>query len=107
MFAGKDPAVRASYARWREALAALGPCREEPKQTSVHLARASGFAGVHPRKSALLLNLRTAGPIDSPRVVKREQVSKNRWHNEVRLASATEVDAELLAWLREAYVLAH
>ena len=106
LFAGKDPAVRTIYARLLEVLGALGPCREEPKQTSVHLARVSGFAGVHPRKSALLLNLRTAGPIDSPRVVKREQVSKNRWHNEVKLAAAEEVDAELLAWLREAYALA-
>lgn len=106
LFAGKDPASRAIYARLLEALGALGPCREEPKKTSIHLARTTGFAGVHPRKGALLLNVRTAQPIDSPRVVKREQVSRHRWHNEIRLASAEEVDAELLAWLREAYALA-
>ena len=53
----------------------------------------------------MILNLRTEHPIDSPRVVKREQVSKNRWHNEVKLASADEVDAELTGWLRAAYAL--
>jgi hypothetical protein len=105
LFAGKAPVVGEIYARLLRGLGELGPFREEPKQTSVHLARTAGFAGVHPRKGALLLHLRTARPLDSPRVVRRQQVSKGRWHNEVPLASVDDVDAELLGWLREAYRL--
>ena len=86
-------------------IAVLGPYREEPKETSIHLARTTDFAGIHPQKRALLLNLRTQRPIDSTRVIKCEQVSKDRYHNEIRLTSPNEVDAELNGWLREAYKL--
>ncbi|CAA9544618.1 MAG: hypothetical protein AVDCRST_MAG88-298 [uncultured Thermomicrobiales bacterium] len=103
LFMGREPVVRDIYARLLEALGSFGPFREEPKKASIHLVCASGFAGVHPRKSFLYLNLRTAGPIDGPRVVKREQVSRGRWHNEVKLSSPGEVDDELLGWLRAAY----
>ena len=105
LFDGKESIVRDIYDRLCTTLDALGTYREEPKKTSIHLVRNVGFAGVHPRKAALILNLRTEHPIDSPRVVKREQVSKNRWHNEVKLASADEVDAELTYWLQAAYAL--
>ncbi len=64
-----------------------------------------GFAGIYPRKSYLLLNLRTHRPIESPRITKAEQVSKNRFHNEVKLASPNDVDEELLGWLKDAYGL--
>ena len=106
LFVGKDPAVQETYRAILAALVEIGAYREEPKKTSIHLATASGFAGIHPRKGALILNLRTEGPIDSPRVVKREQVSRNRWHNEITLSSPGEVDAELIGWLRQAYALA-
>jgi hypothetical protein len=105
LFAGKDAVALATYHRLIEALHALGPFQEQPKKTSIHLAHTSGFAGVHPRKSFLYLTVRMERRIESPRVVKVEQVSKNRYHNDIKLASPDEVDAELLGWLREAYGL--
>ena len=105
LFAGKDEVVRAIYTRLLETLSTLGPLQEEPKKTSIHLVRNAGFAGVHPRKSYLYLNLRTDYPIDSPRIAKTEQVSKNRFHNELKLTSPDEVDEELLGWLKDAIYL--
>jgi len=105
LFEGKDENVQAIYTRLREALSALGPFQEEPKKTSIHLVRNAGFAGVHPRKSYLYLNLRTDYPIDNPRIAKTEQVSKNRFHNELKLNSPDEVDEELIGWLKDAYTL--
>ena len=105
LFTGKDDLVRSIYARLLEAIHTLGPFQEEPKKTSLHLVHTVGFAGVHPRKSYLLLNLRTDYPIQSPRIAKTEQVSKNRFHNEVKLASLNDVDEELLGWLKDAYGL--
>src|SRR5438105_5466819 len=96
LFLGKDQQVQSTYHSLLEALYALGPFQEEPKKTSIHLVRTVGFAGVHPRKSYLILNLRTDYPIDNPRITKSEQVSKNRFHNEVKLASPGEIDEELL-----------
>lgn len=108
LLSGRDASVRSTYDRLMEALRALGPVAEEAKKTSVHLVPAPGaaaFAGVHPRRTGILLNLRTAGPIGSSRVRKAEQISRNRWFNEVLVESPGEVDAELLEWAREAYAL--
>ena len=105
LFAGKDAVVRAIYDRLIEALLGLGPFQQEPKKTSIHLVRNAGFAGVHPRKSYIYLNLRMDHAIESTRISKTEQVSKNRYHNEIKIASPDEVDAELLGWLAEAYAL--
>jgi hypothetical protein len=105
LFAGKDDVVRAIYTRLLEALRAFGPFQEEPKKTSIHLVRNAGFAGAHPRKNSLYLNIRTDYPIESPRIARSEQVSRNRFHNELKLSSPDEIDAELLGWLKDAYAL--
>lgn len=105
LFTGKDPTVRQTYEGLLRVLAACGPFTAEAKKTSIHLIRTSGFAGVHPRKSYLYLNLRLARALDGPRIAKTEQVSKNRWHNEIRLDTPEQIDAELCGWLQEAYTL--
>ena len=108
LLAGRQEGVRAIYGRIVEVVRGLGPLVEDAKKTCVHLApddEASAFAGVHPRKTGILLNLRTAAPISSPRVRKTEQISRHRFFNEILVESPDEVDAELLGWLREAYEL--
>jgi uncharacterized protein DUF5655 len=67
--------------------------------------RSVGFADVHPRKSSFSLNIRADYPVESPCIAKSEQVSKNRFHNELKLTSPGEIDAELLGWLQDAYAL--
>ena len=57
------------------------------------------------RKAAILLNIRSAAPIKSKRIRKVEQVSANRYHNELLIASPSEVDAEVVGWLKEAHAL--
>jgi hypothetical protein len=105
LFTNTSETVRSTYDALLKALHPLGPFQEEPKKTSIHLVHTVGFAGVHPRKSYLYLNIRTAQPIQSSRVAKTEQVSKNRYHNEIKLTSPDDVDAELIGWLKEAYAL--
>ena len=105
LFEGKDPQALETYRALVRTASGFGPFEEEAKKTSIHLARKSAFAGVHPRKSAVLLVLRTRDAIDSGRIRKRERVSANRWHNEMLLSAPAEVDAEVTGWLREAYAL--
>jgi hypothetical protein len=105
LFQGKDPLVHATYSRVLEALQEIGPFTKDPKKTSIHLVKNIGFAGIHPRKSYLYLNLRMAQPIQSERVTKTEQVSKHRYHNEFKLTSPDDVDGELIGWLTQAYAL--
>jgi hypothetical protein len=103
MLEKQDAVSRQLYLGLLAAIKPLGEFREEVKKTSIHLVRGSAFAGVHPRKNALMLTIKADQPIKSARVAKAEQVSKNRWHLDVKLAASSDIDRELLAWLRQAY----
>ena len=105
-FAGKDPTVRATYERLIDIARALGPVTEEAKKTSIHLVRHTAFAGVATRRSSLLLTVKSATDIRSPRIEKREQTSANRWHIEIRLEKPAHIDRQLTSWLKTAYELA-
>jgi len=104
-FARKAPSVLATYRCLLDVVRALGPVTEEAKKTSIHLVRHTAFAGVATRRASLILTLKSARDIRSPRIAKREQASANRWHVEIRLAAPTDVDPQLTAWLRAAYEL--
>ena len=100
-----SPTVRQIYDELLAAIEPFGPFREEVKKTSIHLSRGSAFAGVHPRKEYLIVTVKADKPISSPRIVKSEQVSKSRWHLDVKVLDRSEIDAELLQWLKAAYEL--
>jgi hypothetical protein len=99
------PVSRDLYGNLLTSLSTLGSFQEEVKKTCIHLVRKSAFAGVHPRKEHLILTIKSAAPIRSSRVVKSEQASANRWHLDVKVATAGEIDRELIGWLRGAYEL--
>ena len=105
LFAKSEPQVAAAYRALLAALERLGPFQTEPKKTSIHLVAGSAFAGVHPQKAKLRLNVRSDHAIASDRVRKTEQVSARRFHNEIDLAGPSDVDAELMEWLAAAYAL--
>jgi hypothetical protein len=105
-FAGKDPTVHAIYQRLLDVARTLGPVTEEAKKTSIHLVRDTAFAGIATRRSSLILTLKSATDIRSPRIEKREQASANRWHLEVRLEKPDQIDRQLAGWLKAAYELA-
>ncbi len=104
-FEGKDQIVKSIYDRILRESRKFGPVVEEPKKTSIHLVNKSAFAGVTTRKSALILNIKSAAPIKHTRFKKSEQVSASRFHQEVKLIALADVDSLLIGWLREAYEL--
>ncbi len=104
-FEGKDAAVRQIYDRILKSARKFGPVGEEPKKTSIHLVNRTAFAGVATRKSAIILTIKSDRKLSSPRLHKSEQTSASRFHHEVRLTSAVDVDSELVKWLKDAYAL--
>ena len=84
-FKNRTPEVEATYVAILKAAKKLGPVKEEPKKTSIHLVRKSAFAGVATRKAALILTLKSDSDITSKRIAKREQASAHRWHLEIKL----------------------
>jgi hypothetical protein len=105
VFARSDPAVWEIYECLLAAIDRIGAFEIEPKKTSIHLKRQVAFAGVHPRRSGLVLNLRLARSLTTERLWRCEQVSRSRFHNEIRIEAPQQIDAELIEWLREAYNL--
>jgi hypothetical protein len=104
-FEGRAPNVRAVYDRILRTLLEMAPVKEEPKKTSIHLVLRSACAGIATHQDALILTVKSKTDIRSPRIHRREQASANRWHLEVKLRDAEEVDAELEGWLKESVEL--
>ena len=84
---------------------ALGVNEVERKKTSLHISHGRAFLGVHPRSNGLLLNIVLDSPLTIGRVKKTEQVSKNRFHNEILVTEQNEIDKELVGFIDKAYSL--
>ena len=100
-----SPEVKDLYQQLVTEIKKIGSVVVEEKKTSIHIKNKAGFAGIHPRKSYFILTIVSEAPIVSVRIVKQEQVSKNRFHNEVRVEKPDDIDEELLQWLKSAYQL--
>ena len=101
----KTDVSRALYEKLFTAVRRIGPHEVELKKTCVHACRGRAFLGVHPRATGLLLSIVTDKPIRSARLRKCEQLSARRWHAELLVESAGELDSELKGWIAEAYAL--
>jgi hypothetical protein len=99
------PEVNDLYRRLISELNKFGKITVEEKKTSFHIKSGAAFAGVHPRKQYFILNVVSAAPIKSARVVEQAQVSAHRFHNRVKIEKAEDINKELLGWLKEAYLL--
>ena len=104
-FVGKPDEIRKVYDRLVTLVEAFGPVEQDPKKTSIHLNRATAFAGVAVRKAHIVLTIKSDHKIKSPRIFKSEQTSAKRYHHETKLGAVEEVDAELKGWLKAAYDL--
>ncbi len=102
-FSGRSEKVREIYRVILDAAREFGPYEEDPKKTSIHLNRRSAFSGIQTRRDFLILTVKSRAEIDNPRISKREQASANRWHNEIKITSAEEVDDQIVGWLRDSY----
>jgi hypothetical protein len=105
VFDKSDPAVHAIYERVLVRVRRFGPVVADENKTSIDLKSRVAFAGVHPSKSRLDLNIVSEAPIDDDRVKRRDRVSASRYHNIVSLSTPRDVDAQLIEWLKAAYDL--
>jgi hypothetical protein len=104
-FVGKEPVVVKIYDHLLKHARRFGAVKEDPKKTSIHLNNVTAFAGIATRKNAIILTIKSDQDIDSPRIHRSEQASARRFHHEVKLTAPSDVDAELIGWLKKAYSL--
>jgi len=70
VFEGKAPELQKIFNYLVTQLRTFGEARVSPKQTSIHLEKNSGFAGVHPRNAYFNLEFRTDYKIDDPSIAR-------------------------------------
>ena len=104
-FSDRSEKVRALYDRLVAMTQQFGPVEQDPKKTSIHLNRATAFAGIAVRKNGLVLTIKSDRPIKSARLHKSEQTSAKRFHHEVKITKLSDLDAEIREWLWAAYEL--
>jgi hypothetical protein len=105
LFHKTEPVVWELYQALIGKIKDFGPFDVEVKKASLHLTHGAAFVGVHPKKKWLDLTIVLAERVTGECVLKSEQVSKSRYHNEVRLAALQDFDGQVMAWLQESYNL--
>ena len=71
----------------------------------IHLVSDFSFVAVFPMKDKIRLHFSLDYKLESQRIGKRSQFSKNRYMYSIDLKTAKEMDAELMKWLKQAYNL--
>jgi len=99
------PSVSQTYKKLIGVVGKFGPFAEAAKKTSIHLDNKTAFAAVYVRRSYINLVVKANHQITSPRVLKTEQLSRNRFYHTVKLVSEADIDKELIGWIKDAYVL--
>ena len=96
---------RQVYAALIGLLDSVGPYQVDAEPSALHITHGPAFLDVRPRPDGLLLSIVTSAPLAGDRIRRSEQVSANRWHNEVVVPDPDEVDDEVAAWIGAAYTL--
>ena len=110
-FDGK-PEELALYETLLDQIKALGAFTAIAHKTQISLKNRRVFACVSvfrvlPKRLLpahyLVLTLGLPDPLDSPRIAAKTEAQPGRWTHHIVLAGASELDAELLEWIRRAY----
>ena len=102
-FAGTPPEIRRIYDRFVAAVKALGPVTVLPEKTRIAFQVRMSFAQVTPKKSWLDGHVVLARRLENPRFTKIETFSPRNHLHAFRIRSMSEIDDEVVGWLREAY----
>jgi predicted transport protein len=102
LYTGPKAALRPIHDALRVAMHALGPYDEAPKKAYVSYRRARQFCTIGPATNTRVevnFNMKGVPPTHRLEALPEGQMCQYR----VRVTDASQVDAELLGWIRQAY----
>jgi hypothetical protein len=105
-FDGRPPVQRDIYDELLAHLRESGPVHEDAVRVGVFLSSDRKLAEVRPQARALSLMLFLPRVVEHPRIARRIEVSVDRTVHVVKLVAVADVDADVRAWLTEAYAAA-
>ena len=100
-----SPDARKIYEAILGALKRSGPFAAVPTKTGINLLSGTSLGGIRFRKDGVEVGLVFTRKLDHPRVIWSLQISPRTIVHRVMVRSLAEVDAELRAWLKEAYAV--
>jgi uncharacterized protein DUF5655 len=101
---GRGERARALFERFEGLIAACGPYEVAPAKTRVAFMARVRFAGVSAISDrGMTIAFGLPRPVRHPRIRKIEDYGGGWYGHWMRIRSPEELDAELLAWLRESY----
>lgn len=103
LFEGKPAHVRALYDRFHEMVERCGPAKVLPYRDKVAYMVRVRFAGAAPAARWLDVGFWLPRRVESPRFHKIQTIYPNAHVHLVRITEASQLDAEVQAWLAEAY----
>ena len=104
-FRGKPPEIRALFDLVVRMLDDIGPVRVLPEKTRIAFQVRMSFAQLTPRRGWIDGHVVLARRLERPRFRSVETFSPRNHLHTFRLARPDDVDAELRAWLAEAYLV--
>jgi hypothetical protein len=105
LFDRRPPQVRVLYNHLLEALRQFGLVEEVAKERVIHLSTTRPFAEIQPRDYGFTLEFRIAYNLAEPRIFRQLQLSAHRFVHTVKIEAESDIDVQLLAWLKDAYEL--
>jgi hypothetical protein len=104
-FRDKPPAIRVLFDAVVAAVESCGPVTILPEKTRIAFQVRMSFAQVTPRARWIDGHVVLARRLEHPRFRRIETISPRNHVHHFRLTSLSDTDAELAAWLREAYAV--
>ena len=104
-FRGKDARLRSLFEELIRRLRRTGPLRFDAVQTSINLISTHHFGGVRVRNDHLRVGFLAKAPIKDARILHTLHVGPRRVGHAVAIRSRADLDAKVLAWLRDAQAL--
>ena len=98
-----SPEVKDTFEKLQNVLAKLGPHGVVPVKTMILLRAQANFAGVVVRPNWLDLEFVSDDPVADARIRKTDRFGATRYTHHIRLTSASELDAQIVKWLKAAY----
>ncbi len=106
LFEGKPQELRETFGKIIQRLQDDGSIvRVDASKSSVNLAGRSHFGGVRVLKDGLDVGFVLDRKITNPRIRKTQKITNTIFAHNVTLKKPSDVDPELMSWLKEAYSL--
>jgi hypothetical protein len=105
-FSTGPPFERPIFEAVMAGLADVGPIHVEPVSVGLFLKRDGGFSELRPMTRWVAVSFSLPRRETSSRISRKVVPHGSRFHHVVNVASADEVDDQLVGWLTEAYLAA-